>query len=248
MIFLALAVGLSACSGYSRHRDGPPPSEAPVTYGSGTKLPDGIKTALGNKGTIDLIVTDNQRRALPGAIVRYKGAKTGKATTNERGQVRFDVAPGKYLVEVIPCGTTVITDTYASADVVVNVGRIVAGALTDVKWHRRFTPRDSAETSKEPPWKRNVDVTIGVRVEDGCTFAPAPGASLAGYGWTVSPNFRISRTPVLRADARGFARVTVRCVSSGNGSIVIANRSDRSDRVDALTAASGPPAGKNWCA
>jgi hypothetical protein len=101
--------------------------------------------------------------------------------------------------------------------------------------------------SRTPPWPRNTDVKLGVRVEDGCDFSAAPGASLSGYSWSASRPFKIVASSLV-ADHAGFADIIVRCVAAGDGSVVIRNNADASDAVDVMSASSGPPSGKHWCA
>jgi hypothetical protein len=245
LIFLVLV----SCAGYSRHgaQSTIPPSS--VSYGSGAvKLPTaGARPSPGTAGTLRVHVLDNARRALPGATLAYKGPARGTMTTDARGVAQALVPIGDYQIEIRPCGSTVVTDTYreASARVTANA-RAAEGTLDGVKWHRRFRPSPSVEMSRRPPWRIGSDVTLGVLIEDGCSFKPAAGAPIHAYRWTVSSNYRISRTPVLRADGMGYAQITVRCTARGDGSIVIYDRQNTSDRVDLLEAASAP-SGHHWC-
>jgi len=247
---LTLALILSGCSRYSRH-GAKATSTAPVSYGDKNtppSTPASSTTAKRNNATIVTTVTDDKGRALAGAIVRLKGAKAARATSDGRGRVRFVVAPGRYVVDVAPCGSTVITDSYDAFDAKVGPGQSLDASLSGISWHLRYRPEGSVAVLPKPPWARNSNATLRVHIADGCDVSHvAAGVSIGYYRWNASSNFAIVATSS-RADSSGYAPITVRCRSAGDGSIIIRNSLDASDFIDLLSAAAAPPAGKHWCA
>ncbi len=249
VLVLSLALSLSGCSRYARRGAAPPATEGPVSYGDNSKLPTNptARPAASKKGTIVVQISDDKGRALPGAIARVKGPKTFSKATDRSGKARFTVPPGRYVVDVAPCGSTVITDSHDSGTADVGAGQTIEAPLQGIEWHLRYRPEAAVALSRRPPWQVGSEATLRVRVADGCDISKtASGVSMASYTWKASANFRIL-SAATRADRQGYLPITVRCVSAGNGSIVIRNRFDPPDQVDLLAAASGPPSGKRWC-
>lgn len=249
-MLLALMLALSGCGRYAR-RGAVASSAPPQDYGSTSDLPKDLRSvspASKTTGTIVVTVTDDRNRVLPGAIVNVKGAKNLSRATDARGRATFAVPPGSYKVDVAPCGTTVVTTSYGVGTAVVGRGQTAQARLDGIQWHLRFRPEGSVTMTRRPPWPRGTDITLGVRIADGCDVSRvARGASISSYRWSASSNFTIVRAAT-KANAKGIAEITVRCRAAGDGSIALAHRTDRDDRVDLLLASSAPPEGKSWCA
>jgi len=252
-LFCALAITATACNNFARHGAQPEKStDTSHSFGSGVKpIPD-ISFAPIDKtkktGILRMQVTDDHNRALPGAIVRYKGPQKGQATTDSHGMIRVSLKPGNYEVDLAPCGTTVITKSQQTASATVVAGtQTQLGILNDIKFERRYRPADSARISKPPPWMIGQVIDVGIRVEDGCNFQAAPNRALPTFGWRLSSNFAFVKSPVYRTDSAGYAPARVKCTKAGNGSIVLFDRSSPQNSADVLLAASGPSGGHSWC-
>lgn len=242
---VVLALG-TACSGFSRHTDAIP-SSAPKQYGSGLSVPKQTPVSKATTGTLDMRVIDLSGRALVGAIIKYTGAATGTVTTNARGVGRATVRAGNYKIELLPCGTTIVTQTARGGSASVGRGQVLTLTLDQIKWKRRFTPSQSVISSEPPPWGRSKRVRLGIRIEDGCTFAEGKNASISEYRWRTASPFRILGA-ASAADAKGNANIDVACTAAGDGSISIYDARKPEDSIDLLLQLSAPPPGEHWCA
>jgi hypothetical protein len=251
LIALIAMLALSSCSRFVRHGT-PQVAQSTVTYGGGSKsLPKASSPkrnqASSKLGVIVVRITDESGTGIAGVITRLKGPKKYSKSTDANGRARVTVTPGTYHIDVAPCGSTAITDSYAEGDAVVGAGQTIDALLPSVDWHLRYRPEAAVKTSDDPPWARGSNVTLRVRIADGCDISrTASGVSIASYAWKVSSNFAIVSAGV-RAGSDGYAAITVRCTSAGDGSIVIRNRRDAADQVDLLLAGSPPPEGEHWC-
>lgn len=248
LLALTLAMTLAGCSGYAR-RGEPVESQAPVQYGKGLAQDEqpGSGSSASKLATIRIRVVDPQGLPLAGALVNYRGPKKGKVATNAKGLATARVPGGTYDLRVAPCGTTVRTTTAGGADVQVAAGQTVDALIDGISWERRFHPMPSVRTSARPPWKIGQAVRVRIRIEDACDHQLAPKVALASYAWATDDTFELVRRPVMRADAEGFAPIDVRCAKRGNGAIVLYDRQIEDNRVDAIAAGTGPPAGRSWC-
>jgi len=245
---IALALLSGACGRFAR-RGSPAATQSarPVDYGKGTKFKTIQREPGKGTGTIEVFVVANEGGfALPGAIVAYAGPDRGRAVTSDRGLARFTVKPGVYELSLPRCGERVLIETESRSAVAVGRGRTVQGTMPSVDWAWRYRPSPSVQTSSQPPWDRGEVVTLGVRVQDGCDFSAAPGATIGTYDWEVSRHYQVV-TRSLRADGQGYARIQVRCAAPGDGDVAIFDRANRSDTVSLLDAISAPPDGQRFC-
>lgn len=244
-VIAALVFTMTACPfGLARRTATPTPSRTiKVSYGKGVDLSaPGVKKRS-KSGTLHIRVFDTSGRPLQGAYVRYKGPTTGKRRTDAKGSMKVNVLAGRYLIDLPPCGPSVMPESPGEVDVVVVAGQTAAGAITEIPWSRRFFPTASVKVKDPAPWARGKTVRLAVRIEDKCDYQEAPGASVTAYRWKASSNFAFVSRPS-RAGSDGFAIVSVRCTRTGDGSILIYDPV-KGVKVDLLEAASQPDG--TWC-
>lgn len=247
LVLLALALG--ACNfGFVRTGTPEPTNTAPpVTYGEDLEFRPPQTAGKGDGTLVIYVIEQDVNRPIAGARVRYKGPESGTMVTNNRGRASVTVKPGIYQVSLPPCGERVMITSAAEAGVgVVPQGK--AGGPLYTTWEHRFVPTPSVRAPERPPWPRNKEFPLAIRIEDRCDFTEASGASLSGsHAWRLSENYEFTRTPSLRAGSDGFLTVYLRCVRKGNGEIVIYDRYDPESAEDLLLAMSAPPEGKTFC-
>lgn len=246
VILVSLALVATGCSGFTRSGT-PIQTLPPVDYGEDLEFTP-RPTLKKGKGTLVIFaLEEGTNRPIAGAKVDYSGPVEGTMVTNARGRAAAKVKPGVYNVTLPPCGERVLITTFAEAGVGVVSGTKAGGPLFTT-WEHRFVPTPSVRSTPDPPWKKGEHVTLGVRVEDRCTFTDAPGANLDGaFAWSSSTNFAFVETPSLRAGSDGFIDITVTCRKKGDGDITIFNRFDPEDEINLLLATSAPPPGETFC-
>ncbi len=242
-----LAFLLASCGRFARSGTALPTIEPTLAYGADLEFSPEPEGKKGKGRIVIFVLEEGTNRPIEGAIVDYDGPERGEIVTNAGGRARIRVEPGTYDVSLPPCGRTVMITTAAGARLQVPPGTEAGGRLTTT-WEHRYTPSPSVQISDDPPWKRREPVTLGVRVQDGCTFREAPGARLPTYAWLASDHYAFLEQPTLTADDTGFLRVTVRCERKGDGDITILDRLNPDDKINLLTAISAPPNGKTYCA
>lgn len=214
-----------------------------VSYGQGLELEE-PRAQTRKVGTLRLKVLDERGKPLRGIYVRYRGPKKGRIATDAKGTVRRNLPAGRYLIDLPPCGITALPESPGEVDVVIVAGQTAVGIIPNIPWKRRYYPTPSVRLHEDAPWDRNEPVRMGVRIEDGCRFTEAPGASVAVYRWRLSRNFALVDAPA-RAGKDGFATVVVRCTRRGDGGIIVYDPNDPSVNVDLLAAVSDQPG--PWC-
>jgi hypothetical protein len=245
--FAALAMLLGGCKGYVKHGT-PFTTPPPQDYGSKLKFtPISKPPSAAKTGTLVLtLAAEDDGRAIQGAYVDYRGPQKGHVVTNARGLAVMKLRPGTYKISVPHCGESVLIDDVAEADAIIVAGQKQRGSLNSVTWERRYRPTASVVASARAPWDRNERVTLGVRVEDGCSFTQEPNRTLSAFGWHLSGNFGASvSTP--RSDGSGYARITVACTARGDGEVTIYDRSAPDDEINLLDSLSAPKDGGPFC-
>lgn len=246
---LLLALALGACN-FGFVRSGTPEptnTEPPVTYGEDLEFRPPQTAGKGDGTLVIYVIEQDVNRPIAGARVKYTGPESGTMVTNNRGRASVKVKPGVYEVSLPPCGERVMITSAAQAGVgVVPQGK--AGGPLYTTWEHRFVPTPSVRAPERPPWPRNKEFPLAIRIEDRCDFSEASGASLSGsHAWRLSEHYEFTRSPSLRAGGDGYLTVYLRCVRKGNGEVVIYDRYDPESAEDLLLAMSAPPKGKTFC-
>lgn len=254
-IGLCLCLSASSCAGLARH-SGAKKSQAPlVDYGKGQpkviepSYDFGTSTKK-STGDLRIRVLDDQSKPLPGAIIRYQGPQNGKSATNARGEMLVHLKPGRYKISIQRCGVDIIANSQQTGEAVVTAGTQTPwGVLSGISWARRFTTPDQGRASKPPPWHIGQTITVGIAVQDDCTYQLVANYAVPMFAWRLSSGFKLAKTPVYKTDASGFVNASVTCVAKPQGveSIMLYDRTETSNNADVTLTVSRPEAGHDFC-
>jgi hypothetical protein len=237
---LLLVVAMPACVRPTRRSASErPPTTASV--GQGLDVPQEADATRppaareeGGGGHLALQITDDQERHPAGIPVEISGPKTQTVLSDARGKVTFSGPPGFYEARIPKgCHDEVLVHDGGTGKIGLVEGATVDGKLR-VSWQHRFGPSGAAFSDAASDWQVGDTVTMTYDVRDHCSDQLAPSGSFPTFEFVTSRNLRIVGTPVLRADRKGRAKVSVVCTKAGALDLVVRDEANPSDRLDLL--------------
>jgi hypothetical protein len=178
-----------------------------------------------------LRLTDS-RGLHPASIpIQVSGPVTAVMKTDGDGEITLTRA-GTYQLQVVTgCSADVQVFSGGRASAGVVPGKPSRGELR-VDWRHRMMPSPPIFSDPSAPWPVNTDVRVSFKVVDRCTQRFAPNASYPTFKFGTSPNLRLSKSPVLRSDAKSTGYVTVRCVAKGDVKLIAFDGANPTDSLD----------------